>query len=498
MTGFHDVKKYFNRKLALSCSLIALSSFNYAFDNQGFAQTQAMDAFSRRFGVYDDKTKTWSLDTQWKSYFNGLPYITFACGVVIGSVISSRFGRRWCMFAMGIYALATATITTTSHSNDQILAARILNYVYIGMELSVVPVFQSEIAPTQIRGFVVGSYQLSIVFGGMVIGWVSNGTSKIQDDRAWRIPLGLFFIIPTIISSLIWFIPESPRWLLMQGRENDARVNLHKLREGAFTTDEIEQEFESIQNGLKNEPVQGRFKELFSSSNRKRTAIVLGLNFFQQATGQAFASQYGTLYVKSLHTINAFNYHVINGFIGLCVISVCLYLNDRVGRRPLLLTGAIVQSVALLVMGGLGVHTPSYSEKSAVAAMLSLFTVGFNIGWAALTYVVTTEIPTLRLRDNSQRIASVMNVLTFFAVSFTLPYLMDADYANLQSKVGFIYGSFAIASIVFVYICVPECQGRSFEEIDQLFRMNIPLRKFHKHELPDGVTEIDVNGISKA
>ena len=76
------------------------------------------------------------------------------------------------------------------------------------------------------------------------------------------------------------------------------------------------------------------------------------------------------------------------------------------------MTGAIVQSVALLVMGGLGVRTPSYSEKSAVAAMLSLFTVGFNIGWAALTYVVTTEIPTLRLRDNSQRIASVMNVLT--------------------------------------------------------------------------------------
>ena len=119
----------------------------------------------------------------------------------------------------------------------------------------------------------------------------------------------------------------------MQGRENDARVNLHKLREGAFTADEIEQEFESIQNGLENEPEQGKFKELFSSSNRKRTAIVVGLNFFQQATGQAFASQYGTLYVKSLHTINAFNYHVINGFIGLCVISVCLYLNDRVGRR---------------------------------------------------------------------------------------------------------------------------------------------------------------------
>jgi hypothetical protein len=81
MLGHHDVRKYFNRRLALSCSLIALSSFNYAFDNQGFAQTQAMDDFAKRFGVYDAKTKAWALDTQWKSYFNGLPYLTFACGM---------------------------------------------------------------------------------------------------------------------------------------------------------------------------------------------------------------------------------------------------------------------------------------------------------------------------------------------------------------------------------------------------------------------------------
>jgi hypothetical protein len=105
------------------------------------------------------------------------------------------------------------------------------------------------------------------------------------------------------------------------------------LREGAFTSDEIEEEFLSLQKELEEEPEQGHFKELFSKANRKRTAIVVGLNFFQQATGQAFASQYGTLYVKSLQTINSFNFNVINGFIGLFVIIVCLFLNDRVGRR---------------------------------------------------------------------------------------------------------------------------------------------------------------------
>lgn len=198
MWAQYNVRKYFNQRLALSCSLIALSSFNYAFDNQGFAQTQAMDAFTKKFGVYSSVTDSWTLDTQWKSYFNGLPYLTFACGmicwdnlsvtanqasgVIIGSIISAQFGRRWCMFTMSIYALATATIVTTSQTKEQILASRILNCgsakharwtdltsldIYIGMELSVVPVFQSEIAPTKVRGFMVGTYQLTIA--------VSNG-----------------------------------------------------------------------------------------------------------------------------------------------------------------------------------------------------------------------------------------------------------------------------------------------------------------------------------
>ncbi|KAJ5623072.1 hypothetical protein N7490_011677 [Penicillium lividum] len=485
MSSVYNILKYFNRRLAFSCSLIAFSSFNYAFDNQGFAQTQAMDAFEKKFGTYNATTKTWSLETKWLSLFNGLPYLTFALGVIIGSFTSARFGRRWCMFVMSIYALITATITVTSQDKQQILAARILNYIYIGMELSVVPVFQSEIAPTPIRGFMVGTYQLTITFGGMVIGWICNGTSRITDDRSWRIPLGLFYIVPAIIASLIWFIPESPHWLLMQGRTEEARSNLQKLRQGAFTSSQIEEEFILLQDSLKKQPENGHFKELFSKSNRKRTAIVVGINFFQQATGQAFASQYGTIYIKSLHTINAFHMTLINGFINLGVVMVSLYLNDKIGRRPLLLIGAAVQSVSLLAMGALGVQTPGYSAKSAIVAMLSLFTVGFGIGWAPLTYVVTTEIPTLRMRDNSQRIASVTNVLTLFVVAFTLPYLLDSPYADLQSKVGFIYGAFAVCSIVFVYFCVPECHGRSFEEIDRKFRDNISLRKFAQSSADD-------------
>lgn len=123
--------RYFNKRLGLGCLLIAISSFNYGFDNQAFATTQAMKSFDKQFGTYDPETDDYILEPAWLSLFNSFNYIGFAAGVVIGSFIANRFGRRWCMFSMSIYALCTATITVTSMNRDQIMAARILNCKYI-------------------------------------------------------------------------------------------------------------------------------------------------------------------------------------------------------------------------------------------------------------------------------------------------------------------------------------------------------------------------------
>ncbi len=165
------------------------------------------------------------------------------------------------------------------------------------MELAVVPAFQSEIVPASARGFIVGTYQLSIVFGGLVINSVCRGTSHIQDNRAWRIPLGLFYIVPSIVLSLIFLTPESPRWMLKQGRTEEAFENLRKLRMGRFSEEQIELEFRELQAALNNEMTfeSGKFAEIFKGLNLKRTTSVVLVNFFQQATGQAFASQYGTI-----------------------------------------------------------------------------------------------------------------------------------------------------------------------------------------------------------
>ncbi|KAG5661248.1 hypothetical protein KAF25_005370 [Fusarium avenaceum] len=473
--------RFFNRRLALSCMLIAVSTFNYGFDNQAFATTQAMDSFDKQFGVWNAEKKAYVLEPSWLSLFNSLNYIGFAAGVTIGSFVSSRWGRRWCMFTMSVYALCTATIAVTSFHREQIMAARVLNYVYVGMELGVVPTFQSEIVPAQARGFMVGSYQLSLAIGGLVINSVCFGTSTLPDNRAWRIPLGLFYIVPSIVIAFIWFVPESPRWLLRKNRVDEAWHNLRQLRKGAFTEEQIEAEFKEIRVSLEQEVEQGKFIELLQGNNLKRTIIVILVNFLQQASGQAFVSQYGTVYVKMLGTINPFGFSLITASINIIVLTGILLWADIVGRRILMIMSSITMFAAMITMGGLGIESPvDDARKKGVLAMMAVFACGFSMGWAPLSYVVTTEISALRLRDLTSRVGFTANVIMNFTVNFIIPYLIYDQCAGLNSKVGFIFGGLMAFAIVFVYFCVPECKGKTLEQVDFLFNQGVSIRDFGK------------------
>ncbi|KAL4752993.1 hypothetical protein BDW72DRAFT_201952 [Aspergillus terricola var. indicus] len=419
MAWLLDKARYFNRTLSLSVFVIAVSTFNYGFDNQAFATTQAIDIFTKHFGEYDES-------------MGDLNYIGFAAGVIVGSLISARLGRRWCMFTLSVYALITATITVTSNSSAQIMAARILNYVYVGMELSVLPVFQAEIVPAEVRGLVVGTYQLSLTLGGVVINAVCYGTSGLTDNRAWRIPLGLFYIVPAIIAASIFFLPESPRWLLQQNRVEEAKASLKS-----------DKEFRELEFALENEVEQGKFIELFREKNLNRTFIVVAVNFFQQATGQAFTSQYGGVYVRSLKVFNPMLYTLmsscISSFVMICILSIA----DKVGRRKLLMLSSVIMLSGLITMAGLGVN---------------------DRGWGPLTYVVGTEVSSLRLRDHTSRLGFAINVCF--------------------NKVGFIFRGVAFLSLVFAYFCVPECKGKTLEQVEWLFNNGVRLRDFGNTDGP--------------
>lgn len=140
--------------------------------------------------------------------------------------------------------------------------------------------------------------------------------------------------------------------------------------------------------------------------------------------------------------------------------------------------GAVVQIAALMTMGSLGTVTPTFGVKSGIIATMVIFNFGYSFGWAPTSHTLSAEVPSTRARDMTYRTASVLNIATQCAVAISLPYLLHAPYAALGSKVGFIFGSIAVTSLVFAFFCVPDCAGRSLEDLDWLFERRISARKF--------------------
>ncbi|TQN65457.1 High-affinity glucose transporter RGT2, partial [Colletotrichum shisoi] len=375
------------------------------------------------------------------------------------------------MFVMSVYALISATIVVTSTSKE-----RILMDVYVGFELSVAPVYQSEIVPAPVRGMVVGTYQLAIGLGGLVINSICRATSSFQDNRAYRIPFGLFYVIPTILICLIWFI--SRVFANLDGRPERRTTS---SREGTMPDADMDHEFAKIQQSLLEEPEQGRTKELF-----------------QGATGQAFASQYGTVWVKSLGTLNPFDVTLGSSALSSGMSILCLFLADRVGRREILLLGSAVQAVALYTIAGLGVPNPvPRANRSGMVGMLLLFGAGFGLGWGHHDIrggYRSAGSPTARPLLAGFVPRQHLHELPRHLQSFTLPYLLNAPYAALQGKVDFIFGSIAVCSALFVFFCVPECKGRSLEEVDRMFHEGVLVRHFGDH--PADETRVNADKVT--
>ena len=156
----------FNGRLFYSCLLIALSQLNFGMDQSAFSNTQAMPAFQRQFGTYDEVKGTYVLETVFLSLLNSINYVGFVFGLVTGNLLSRRFGRRIAMFIMCFWALISAVILVLAKTRTQAITGRTIAFVYIGMELALVPVLQSELVPAQARGFVVGTYQ-----SGLMVSW---------------------------------------------------------------------------------------------------------------------------------------------------------------------------------------------------------------------------------------------------------------------------------------------------------------------------------------
>jgi sugar porter (SP) family MFS transporter len=389
-----------------------------------------------------------------------------AIGALIGGRLADLFGRRKLLIATAIIFAAGAVLCAAAQSPVVLVAGRMIVGFGIGLSSSAVPVYISEIAPAKARGWQVSLFQLAITVGILLAYLVDYAFARIQ---GWRWMFGLAVIPAAIFGLGMLFLPESPRWLVQRGNREGARTILAQIRE----TTNVDGELRDIEESVTRAPERGRFSDLLEPAIRPAVVVGIGLAIFQQITGINTVIYYAPVIIQTAGISSASGAILATAGIGLVnvlVTIVSMWLIDRKGRRPLLLSGIAGMAITLGILG-LVFRVPNHSGGLAWLAVISMmaYVGSFAISLGPIFWLLISEIYPLKIRNSAEGVAATFNWGTNLLITLT--------FLTLVEKLGpswtfWFYGASAVAAGIFSYYFVPETKGRTLEEIEEFWHVS--------------------------
>ncbi|POR38849.1 Putative glucose transporter rco-3 [Tolypocladium paradoxum] len=347
-----------------------------------------------------------------------------------------------------------------------------------------VPLYQSETAPKWIRGAIVGAYQLAITIGLLLAAVVNNATSERMDTGSYRIPIAVQFAWSLVLFIGMIFLPETPRYLVRRGNPKKAMRSLGIIRRLPADHPAIQQEFDEIKASHEYELSIGKssYLDCFKPPILKRQFTGMALQALQQLTGINFIFYYGTKYFQNSGVSSGFVIQMITSAINVVSTIPGLYAIDKWGRRPLLFWGAVGMCVSQFIVAMTGtlssgqhpdgvIYVTNLAGQKAAVAFSCIYIFFFASTWGPLAWVVTGEIFPLKCRARSLSMTTATNWLFNWAIAYSTPYLVNfgPGFANLQSRIFFIWFGCCFICIAFVYFFIYETNGLTLEEIDLLY-----------------------------
>ena len=396
-------------------------------------------------------------------------------GSLAGGKTSDVVGRKWTIGLAAIVFQTGAAIMTFAPSFLVLMIGRLLAGIGIGFGVMVAPVYIAEISPTIARGTFTSFPEIFINLG-ILLGYVSNyAFSGFSAHISWRIMLGVGILPSVFIAFALFMIPESPRWLVMQKRLEEARSVLLKVSESEAAADQRLAEIEEAARGSGSE--KAVWQELLRPSPALRRMLItgLGIQCFQQVTGiDALVYYSPTIFRDAGVKSNTGNLAatIAVGVTKTAFILVAIFLIDTVGRKPLLYVSTIGMTACLFGLGlALSLLGHELGSQKVVIVLAILAVCGnvafFSVGIGPVCWVLTSEIFPLKVRAQASALGAVGNRISsgFVAMSF-----LSMAKAISVGGTFFIFSAISALSIVFVYKCVPETKGKSLEEIEMLFQ----------------------------
>ena len=383
-------------------------------------------------------------------------------GAMFAGYMSDRYGRKRILILTALLFGISAIGSAIPNNLTQFAIARFVGGLGVGAASMLSPLYITELAPAKVRGMLVSLYQLAIVLGILLIFFI-NMLVQNAGDEAWNVNMGWRFMLgsetlPAILFFIaMFFVPESPRWLAKEARDEKALEVLTRIN-GAERAREILRE---IKETLHEE--SGTLRELFSGRFRKAILIGILLALFTQFQGINAIMYYAPEIFKAVGggTNAAFMQTVIVGVINVLFTFVAIWLVDRVGRKGLLLVGGAGMGLSLFMVGaafyfGWGGYIPLIFILTYVAS--------FAASFGPVPWVILSEIFPIKLRGLAMSVATLSVWVAVYFVTQLFPILVE------QIGTAFTFWIFFGVSVMafgFVWTMIPETKEKTLEEIEQ-------------------------------
>ncbi|KAK4141332.1 quinate permease [Dichotomopilus funicola] len=468
----------------------------YGYNQGMFSGVLAMPAFNRHMGDY-------TLDQTKKGWLTAILELGAWLGTLLSGFLAEVLSRKYgvlvacTVFIIGVIVQATAV----TGGPNAILGGRFVTGMGVGSLAMIIPIYNSEVAPPEVRGALVALQQLAICFGILISFWIDYGTNYIggtgdgQTDAAWLVPICLQLAPALLLFVGMIFMPFSPRWLIHHGREEEARKVLsslrgidpdHELLEIEFLEIKAQSLFEKrsialLFPELQEQTVWNTFKLQFVSIKKlfqtramfKRVIVASVTMFFQQWTGINAVLYYAPFIFEGLgldlNTTSLLATGVVGIVMFVATIPAVLWI-DKVGRKPVLTIGAIGMAtchiiIAVLIAKNMDQWDTQRAAGWAAVCMVWLFVIHFGYSWGPCAWIIVAEIWPLSTRPYGVALGASSNWMNNFIVGQVTPDMLK----GIPYGTYIIFGLLTYLGAAFIWFFVPETKRLTLEEMDVVF-----------------------------
>ena len=440
------MKKQTNNKVFVWSIIVAMGGFLFGFDTAVIS------------GVEKHVQELFQLS----SFRHGLTISSALIGTIVGALISGnpsdRYGRKPILFVIAALYILTALGSSLANNVSSFIIFRFLGGLGIGASSVVAPMYIAEISPAKIRGRMTAMFQFNVI-AGILIAYISNYLLRDAGAEPWRWMLGVAGIPTFIFFSLLFIIPESPRFLIKIGQMGKARAILEKIEVSS-----IDEEIEEIKLSMSQSSIKRQ--KLFSKIYFKPISIAFLVAMFNQFSGINAILYYAPriFELSGLTNSDSLFQSILIGITNGLFTIVGLILIDRAGRKKLLITGSIGMSICLGLVAKT-FYTQDFSGYGLLIYLL-IYIMFFAFSTGAVIWVLIAEIFPTQVRGKGQSLGSFSHWFFAALITFLFPVIGKLS----QFGVGHAFMFFSIMMIIQVFVVwkyFPETNGRTLEELGE-------------------------------